>query len=51
MLDKHHRLHGPEFGANPGDSSEGQGSLVGCSPWSCKESDDLMTEQQQQQIY
>ena len=34
----HHRLNGPEFEPTPGDS-EGQGSLVCCSPWGCKESD------------
>ena len=31
-----------EFELTPGDN-EGQGSLVCCSPWGCKESD--MTEQ------
>ena len=36
-----HRLSGHEFEQTPGDS-EGQGSLVCCSPWGCKESD--MTE-------
>ena len=38
----HHQLNGREFEQTPGDG-EGQGSLVCCSPWSCKESD--MTEQ------
>ena len=34
----HHRLNGHEFEQTPGDSG-GQGSLVCCSPWGCKESD------------
>ena len=38
----HHRLNGLEFEQVPGDGG-GQGSLVCCSPWGCKESD--MTEQ------
>ena len=38
----HHLLNGHEFEQTPGDS-EGQGSLVCCSPWGEKESD--MTEQ------
>ena len=33
-----HQLNGHEFEQTPGDS-EGQGSLVGCSPWSHKELD------------
>ena len=33
-----HQLNGHEFEQTPGDS-EGQGSLVCCSPWGCKESD------------
>ena len=37
-----HQLNGHEFEQTPGDS-EGQGSLICCSPWGCKESD--MTEQ------
>ena len=37
----HHWLNALEFEHAPGDS-EGQGSLVCCSPWGCKESD--MTE-------
>ena len=44
MVGWHHRLNGHEFEKTPGDS-EGQRSLVCCSPWGCKESD---TEQQQQ---
>ena len=32
----HHRLN--EFEKAPGDG-EGQGALVRCSPWGCKESD------------
>ena len=34
----HHQLNGHEFEQTPGDS-EGQGSLVCCSPWGHKESD------------
>ena len=37
----HHQFYGHESEQNPGDS-EGQGSLVCCSPWGHKESD--MTE-------
>ena len=37
----HHRLNGHEFKQTKGDS-EGQGGLVCCSPWGCKDSD--MTE-------
>ena len=38
MVGQHHQLHGHEFGLAPGDG-EGQGSLVCCSPWGCKELD------------
>ena len=38
MIGWHHQLHGPESEQTPRDS-EGQGSLAGCSPWGCKESD------------
>ena len=41
MVGWHHRLNEHEFGQTPGDN-EGQGSLVCCSPWGCKELD--MTE-------
>ena len=34
----HHQLNGHEFEQTMGDS-EGQGSLVNCSPWGRKESD------------
>ena len=34
----HHWLRGHEFEQTPGDG-EGQGSLLRCSPWGCKESD------------
>ena len=37
MLGWHHRCNGCEFQQTPGDS-EGQGSLVCCSPWDRKES-------------
>ena len=42
MVGWHHRLNGHEFEQAPGDG-DGQGSLVCCSPWGCKELD--MTEQ------
>ena len=35
MVGWHHWLSGYEFEQTPGDS-EGQGSLMGCSPWGCK---------------
>ena len=38
MVGWHHRLSGHEFEQTQEDS-EGQGSLVCCSPWGCKESD------------
>ena len=38
MVGWHHGLNGHAFEQSPGDS-EGQGSLVCCSPWGCKESD------------
>ena len=38
MVGCHHRLNEREFERTPGDS-EGQGGLVCCSPWSCKEQD------------
>ena len=34
----HHWLNGHDFEQTPEDN-EGQGSLAGCSPWGCKESD------------
>ena len=36
MVGWHHQLNGHE--QTPGDN-KGQGSLVCCSPWGCKESD------------
>ena len=38
MVRQYHQLNGHEFEQTPRDS-EGQGSLVCCSPWGCKESD------------
>ena len=38
MVGWHHRLNGREFDQTLGDG-EGQGGLVCCSPWGCKESD------------
>ena len=36
MVGWRHRLNGHEFEQAPGDG-EGQGSLVCCRPWGCKE--------------
>ena len=41
MVRQHHQLEGHEFEQTPGDSA-GQGSLVCCSSWGCKE---LRTQQ------
>ena len=41
MVGWHHQLNGHEFEQALGDG-DGQGSLVCCSPWCCKELD--MTE-------
>ena len=38
MVGWHHRFNGHESEQTPGDG-EGQGSLVRCIPWVCKESD------------
>ena len=38
MAGWYHQLNGHEFEQTPGDG-EGQGCLVCCSPWGCKESD------------
>ena len=38
MVEWHHRHNGHEFDQIPKDS-EGEGSLVYCSPWDSKESD------------
>ena len=38
VVEWHHQLNGHEFEQTPGNS-EGQGSLVCCSPWGHKESD------------
>ena len=37
MVGWYHQLNGHEFERAPGDG-EGQGSLVCCSPWGCKQS-------------
>ena len=50
MVGWHHRLDGHEFEQAPGDG-EGQGSLACCSPWDCRVTRDLVTEQQQQQLF
>ena len=38
MIGWHHQLDGHEFEQAPG-VGDGQGSLVCCSPWGCKQSD------------
>ena len=38
MVGWHYQLNGDEFEQTQGDC-QGQGSLVWCSPWGCKESD------------
>ena len=38
MVGMHHQLNGREFEKTP-RVGDGQGSLVGYSPWGCKESD------------
>ena len=38
MVEWHHRLHGHEFEQTPRDG-EGQGNLMCCCPWGCKELD------------
>ena len=47
MTGWHHQLNGREFEQTPGDS-EGQGGLVSCSPWACKESDTTKTAKSDQ---
>ena len=47
MVGWHHQLNGHEFEQTPGDG-EGQGSLECCSPWDCRVTHDLITEQQRQ---
>ena len=47
MVGRHHQLNGHECEQTPG-VSEGQGSLVRCSPWGHRVSHDWATEQQQQ---
>ena len=42
MVGRHHQLDGYEFEQALGDG-EGQGSLVCCSPWGRKESDNDLT--------
>ena len=38
MVGCRHRLNGHELEQTPGDS-DGQGSLMSCSPWGLKQSD------------
>ena len=50
MVGCHHRLNGCEFEQTLGDS-EGQASLVCCSPWVAKSRTRLVLEQQHIQFY
>ena len=45
MVGWHHQLNGHEFEQTLEDS-EGQGSLVCCSPWGLRVGHNLITEQQ-----
>ena len=45
MVGWHHQLNGHKFEQTLGDS-EGRARLACCSPWGCKESDMLVSEQQ-----
>ena len=38
MVEWHRQLNGHEFEQTPGES-DGQGSLMCCSPWGCHKSD------------
>ena len=49
MVRQHHQINGHEFEQTPG-VSEGQGSLVCCSPWDHRVRHSLVTEQQQKDI-
>ena len=51
MVGWHHWFNGHEFEQAPGDG-EGQGGLVCCSPWGCKESDatELLNNREQLNI-
>ena len=46
MVGWYHQLNGREFEQTPGDSEE-QRILVSWGPWGHKDSDNLVTEQQQ----
>ena len=46
MVGWHQRLNGHEFKQTLGDS-EGQGSLVCCSPWGCRVRHEGVTKQQE----
>ena len=39
MIGWHHQLDEHEFEQALGFGDDGQGSLICCSPWACKESD------------
>ena len=49
MVGWHYQLYGHEFEQASGDG-EGQGSLVCCSPWSCRVRHFWVTEQQQSHL-
>ena len=48
MTGWHHQRNEHQLGQTPGDG-EGQGGLVGCSPWGRRVGQGWVTEQQQQQ--
>ena len=48
MFGWHHQLNGHEFKQSLGDT-KGQGSLLCCSPWGCRES--AMTEQMKKKFF
>ena len=50
MVGWHHQFNGHEFEQAPGDS-EGQGSLMCCSPWGRGVRRDLVSEQPQPSRY
>ena len=52
MAGWHHQPNGYEFEQAPGDG-KGQGSLVCCSPWNCKESDttDLLNNKKISEVF
>ena len=50
MVGWHHRLNGHEFEQAPGDG-EGQGGLVGCTPWGRRVRHDFASKSAASQTY